>query len=105
MTRRPARRTASLDPLRHPDWCGRDHRCNLGEHRADPIVLEAAGLGRIVLTRVQGTDGRHHAEVRARVALADTEPYARVQLFTLVRDLRTLLARTTRTSARPDRAA
>ena len=77
------------------------HRCGLGEHRAEPLTIAVPGHGRAILTRVQAADGREHAEVRLTVALADAEPCARVQLLGVATDLRTLLGRATRTSARP----
>ncbi|MFG2037326.1 hypothetical protein [Dactylosporangium sp. NPDC048998] len=85
---------------RHPDWCARGHRCGLGEHRADPLTIAIPGYGRATLTRVRGADGREHAEVRLTVALADVEPYARVQLLGVATDLRALLGRATRANAR-----
>jgi hypothetical protein len=101
----PARRAAALTPLQHNEWCGRGHHCGLGEHRAAPIVLEVPNLGRVVLTRVQGHDGRQHAEVTATVALAEAEPDVRAQLLVLTGDLETLLRRAARASARPRKAA
>ena len=92
----PTRRRAG-----HPDWCAQGHRCQLGEHRAEPLALAIPGLGRATLTRVRGTDGREHAEVTLTVALADAEPCARVQLLGLATDLKTVLGRATRASARP----
>ncbi|KIR64267.1 hypothetical protein [Micromonospora haikouensis] len=71
----------------HTGWCGRDHRCNLGEHRSEEIVVELAGRGRAVLVRVRTTTGREHAEVRVRVALAPGEIAARRQLAGLLGDL------------------
>lgn len=99
MTTLTRRRAGRLDT--HPDWCARGHRCNLGEHRAAPLTLAVPGLGRATLTRVRSDDGREHAEVTLTVALADAEPCARVQLLSLAADLKTLLGRATRASARP----
>ncbi|WP_433530369.1 hypothetical protein ACQPYA_30090 [Micromonospora sp. CA-263727] len=79
MTRRPAG---------HTDWCGRDHRCNLNEHRSDEIVIDIPGQARAVLIRVRTAAGRDHAEIRVRVALAPTEVAARRQLVGLLGDLR-----------------
>lgn len=98
-------RRRPLRPGEHPEWCAHGHRCGLGEHRAQPIVLDAPRLGRVVLTRVQTSDGRQHAEVTATVALAEAEPYARAQLLTLTRDLESVLSRAVHASARPRRAA
>ncbi|WP_433208078.1 hypothetical protein ACQP00_42610 [Dactylosporangium sp. CS-047395] len=81
---------------RHPDWCAQGHRCGLGEHRAEPIVINVPALGRVVLTRVLGTNGRQHAEVRLRLALADAEPAARRQLRGLAHDLTTVIERAAR---------
>ena len=94
------RRRAALNPDQHSDWCAAGHRCNLGEHRADPLVIDVPGLGRALLTRVRGRDGREHAEVTLTVALANAEPVARAQLLGLARDLDTVISRATRASAR-----
>ena len=77
----------------HTDWCGRDHRCNLGEHRSDEIVVDVAGRSRAVLVRVRTAAGREHAEVRVRVALAPSELAARRQLVGLLGDLRRAVTR------------
>jgi hypothetical protein len=77
----------------HTDWCGRDHRCNLGEHRSDEIVVDLPGRARAVLVRVRTTTGREHAEVRVRVALAPREVAARRQLVGLLGDLRQAVTR------------
>ncbi|MGC5659825.1 hypothetical protein ACN261_05355 [Micromonospora sp. WMMD723] len=77
----------------HTAWCGRDHRCNLGEHRSEEIVVDIAGRARAVLVRVRTTTGREHAEVRVRVALAPGEVAARRQLVGLLDDLRHTVTR------------
>ncbi|MEW2379304.1 hypothetical protein AB0883_24835 [Micromonospora sp. NPDC047812] len=76
----------------HTDWCGRDHRCGLGEHRSDEIVVDA-GYARAVLVRVRTAAGREHAEVRVRVALAPGEIAARRQLVGLLGDMRQAVTR------------
>ncbi|GAA0734618.1 hypothetical protein Drose_28925 [Dactylosporangium roseum] len=103
MNARTVRRSVALD--RHPGWCAAGHRCNLGEHRADPLAVDIPGYGRALLTRVRGRDGREHAEVTLTVALADAEPHARAQLLTLAADLHTVLRRATRAGAAPRTAA
>jgi hypothetical protein len=77
----------------HPDWCARGHRCGLGEHRAQPVSLDVPGRGVVVLTRVRAADGREHAEVRLRVALAAGDGQARVHLRLLLTELQVLLTR------------
>ncbi|MEV0944548.1 hypothetical protein AB0I90_29810 [Micromonospora wenchangensis] len=77
----------------HTGWCGRDHRCNLGEHRSEEIVVDVAGRARAVLVRVRTATGREHAEVRVRVALAPGEVAARRQLVGLLDDLRHTVTR------------
>ncbi|MFF0723084.1 hypothetical protein [Micromonospora sp. NPDC003816] len=84
----------------HTEWCGKDHRCNLGEHRSDEIVVDVAGRSRAVLVRVRTAAGREHAEVRVRVALAPSELAARRQLVGLLGDLRQAVTRAAIT-ARP----
>ncbi|MEV6811811.1 hypothetical protein [Micromonospora sp. NPDC051296] len=97
MTRRPGG---------HTDWCGRDHRCNLGEHRSDEIVVNIDGQARAVLVRVRTAAGRDHAEVRVRVALAPTELAARRQLVGLLGDVRQAVTRAAIAARpRPRRAA
>ncbi|GAA1546810.1 hypothetical protein GCM10009827_078770 [Dactylosporangium maewongense] len=95
----------SRRPGQHPEWCAHRHRCGFGEHRAEPITLDAPGLGRVILTRVQASDGREHAEVRLTVALAATETVARQQLMALTNDLDTVLSRAVYASKRPARRA
>lgn len=77
----------------HTEWCGMDHRCNLGEHRSDEIVVDLPGRARAVLVRVRTAAGREHAEVRVRVALAPSELAARRQLVGLLGDLRQAVTR------------
>ncbi|MEU7806844.1 hypothetical protein AB0B18_10305 [Micromonospora chalcea] len=84
----------------HTDWCGKDHRCGLGEHRSEEIVVDVAGRSRAVLVRVRTAAGREHAEVRVRVALAPSELAARRQLVGLLGDLRHAVTRAAIT-ARP----
>ncbi|MET8123423.1 hypothetical protein [Micromonospora sp. NPDC005291] len=89
----------------HTDWCGKDHRCGLGEHRSEEIVVNVAGRSRAVLVRVRTAAGREHAEVRVRVALAPSELAARRQLVGLLGDLRQAVTRAAVTARpRPRRA-
>src|SRR5690606_35852859 len=82
-------------PGGHPDWCARGHRCGLGEHRSAPITLDRPGRGVVVLTRVLAADGREHAEIRLRVALAPGGR-ARSHLGLVVSGLASLLSRVAR---------
>ena len=75
----------------HTDWCARDHRCNLGEHRAEPVALASNHRGLILLTRLRAADGRQHVEIRMRIALADSEKPARAQLRRILTLLDALL--------------
>nr|MDT0661917.1 hypothetical protein [Micromonospora sp. DSM 115978] len=79
-------------PTPHTGWCARDHRCNLGEHRAEDIVIDLPGHGRAALTRVR-TDSGDHAEIRLRLALAGSDTAARRQLAVILTDLRALVTR------------
>ncbi|GLH97132.1 hypothetical protein [Phytohabitans aurantiacus] len=85
----------------HTDWCARNHLCGTaGEHRSDSIRVDlravgGAAYGAASLVRVRDADGREYAEIRARVALAPVEPYARRQLHTLLSGLRDLVTRAT----------
>jgi hypothetical protein len=67
----------------HPEWCARGHRCGLGEHRSEPLVVTVNGL-RLVVTRVRGRDGAERAEITAVQALDIDERRARVQLSRLL---------------------
>ncbi|GIJ22008.1 hypothetical protein [Micromonospora lutea] len=90
---------------RHTGWCAGDHRCNLGEHRSNEIVVDA-GHARAVLVRVRSAAGRDHAEIRLRVALAPTEVAARRQLVGLLGDVRQAVTRAAIAARpRPRRAA
>ncbi|MEU5961646.1 hypothetical protein ABZ777_10625 [Micromonospora parva] len=91
-------RRASRDG--HTEWCGKDHRCGLGEHRSEEIVVDVAGRSRAVLVRVRTAAGDEHAEVRVRVALASSDLAARRQLVGLLGDLRRAVTRAAIT-ARP----
>ena len=80
-------------PTPHTDWCARDHRCGLSEHRSEEIVVDLPGHGRAVLNRVRRDNGTEYAEVRMRVVLVDLAPSARRQLVGLLTDLRAVVTR------------
>lgn len=74
----------------HTDWCARDHRCGLAEHRSADLIADGVG-GRAVITRVRA--GRtEYAEIRARIPLHHNETGARWQLAMTLRLIRELLA-------------
>ncbi len=73
----------------HTDWCTRDHRCGVAEHRSADLIADALG-GRAVITRVRAGD-IEYAEIRARIPLHHTETGARWQLATTLRLMRELL--------------
>lgn len=77
----------------HTTWCARGHHCGLGEHRSEEIVVDLPGRARAVLVRVRANNGREHAEIRIRVALAATELAARRQLTGLLSDVRQAVTR------------
>ncbi|WP_038841386.1 hypothetical protein [Salinispora arenicola] len=77
----------------HTTWCARGHRCNLGEHRSEEIVVDLPRRARAVLVRVRANNGREHAEIRIRVALAPAELAARRQLTGLLSDVRQAVTR------------
>lgn len=83
------------DPNAHTDWCARDHRCNLGEHRSDEMIVNLPGAGRAVVTRIRAANGHEHAEIRARITLHNTETGARWQLAALLPGLARLLSAVT----------
>jgi hypothetical protein len=80
-----------LRPGEHPDWCAQGHVCNLGEHRATPITLDAGNRGVLVLTRVRAADGSQHVEIRTRITLAPGEDNARAHLARILTLLDALL--------------
>jgi hypothetical protein len=77
------------EPTEHTDWCTRDHRCGVAEHRSTDIMADRLG-GRAVITRVRAGDVEY-AEIRARIPLHRTETGARWQLATTLRLIRELL--------------
>jgi hypothetical protein len=88
MTRTMGRHRTNLTP--HTDWCARDHRCGLTEHRSPELIADAIG-GRAVITRIRaGTI--EYAEIRARIPLHHTETGAHWQITTLLRLIRKVLA-------------
>ena len=74
----------------HTDWCARDHRCGVAEHRSADITADEIG-GRAWLTRVRSGD-REYIEIRARIPLHSNEKVARWQLATALNLMRELLA-------------
>lgn len=74
----------------HTDWCTRDHRCGVAEHRSADLIADAIG-GRAVITRVRAADVEY-VEIRARIPLHHTETGARWQLATTLRLMYDLLA-------------
>ncbi len=77
----------------HPEWCARGHHCGLGEHRSLPVVAEMDGVGRVVMTRVLGRDGRERMEITGSAYLSDSEPTARRQLQDTLTGLVSVLQR------------
>jgi len=75
----------------HTQWCARDHRCGLKEHRAEPIAFVVPRAGNGQLTRVFAADGREYAEIRLQVPLPSSEPGARALLLALLGRLPALL--------------
>jgi hypothetical protein len=74
----------------HTDWCARDHRCGVAEHRSADLTAREIG-GRAWLTRVRAGDVEY-VEIRARIPLHPTEKVARWQLATALTLMRALLA-------------
>lgn len=59
----------------HPDWCAQDHRCGLGEHRSEPLVIDLGRAGSIVATRVLTTrTGRERLEITHSLRLHPETP-------------------------------
>jgi hypothetical protein len=86
------RTTARLQrtPTPHTDWCARDHRCGVNEHRSTDLVADDIG-GRAWLTRIRAADVEY-IEIRARIPLHSNENVARWQLATALTLMRELLA-------------
>jgi hypothetical protein len=78
------------EPTPHTDWCARDHRCGITEHRSAEITADHLG-GRAVLTRVRAAD-TEYVEIRARIPLHHTESGSRWQVATALNLIRDLLA-------------
>jgi hypothetical protein len=78
------------DATAHTDWCARDHRCGLAEHRSEELIADSLG-GRAVITRIR-SGNTEYAEIRARIPLHHTETGARWQLTTTLRLMRRVLA-------------
>ena len=74
----------------HTDWCTRDHRCGVAEHRSSDITADEIG-GRAWLTRIRAGDVEY-IEIRARIPLHRNETVARRQLATALTLMRELLA-------------
>jgi hypothetical protein len=98
LLRRPTTALATARDGRagHPDWCAHNHTCGLGEHRAQPVRLDIPGRGSVVLTRVQGADGRQHAEIRTSITLAAGDTAARTHLAHILTELEAHLRRVVR---------
>jgi hypothetical protein len=79
----------------HPEWCAGGHRCNLGEHRSLPMVVEIESVGRVVITRVRGRDGRERMELTGSAYLSRSEPVARHQLRSTLSGMVSVLRRAT----------
>ena len=73
----------------HTQWCARDHRCGVAEHRSADLIADSIG-GRAVITRVRAADVEY-VEIRARIPLHHTETGPRWQLATTLRLMRDLL--------------
>ena len=84
---------ASRAKYGHPEWCARGHHCGLGEHRSLPVVAEMDSVGRVVLTRVLGRDGRERMEITGSAFLSTSEPVARRQLQDTLTGLVSVLQR------------
>lgn len=55
----------------HTGWCAGGHRCGLGEHRSDPLVVDLGARGRIVAVRVLSREtGTERLEIRHSLLLA-----------------------------------
>jgi hypothetical protein len=74
----------------HTDWCAKDHRCGVAEHRSADLTADEVG-GRAWLTRVRAGDV-DYVEIRARIPLYSNEKVARWQLATALLLMRELLA-------------
>jgi hypothetical protein len=74
----------------HTDWCARDHRCGLNQHRSPDLIADALGA-RAVITRVRA-GGVEYAEITARIPLADLDPTARRQVGLTLHLIRRLFA-------------
>ncbi|WP_426514413.1 hypothetical protein ACPPVO_29645 [Dactylosporangium sp. McL0621] len=81
-----------MGPYEHPAWCARGHRCNLGEHRAHPMVMEVDGVGKVLITRVLGNNGRERVEVAGSAYLTAKGPAANRQVDRTLRGFAHVMA-------------
>ena len=81
-----------MRPYDHPEWCARGHRCGLGEHRAHPVVMEVDGVGKVLLTRVLGANGRERMELTGSAYLTAKGPAARRQVDRTLRGFASVLS-------------
>ncbi|GAA3286173.1 hypothetical protein GCM10020218_047540 [Dactylosporangium vinaceum] len=81
-----------MGPYNHPAWCARGHRCNLGEHRATPAVMQVDGVGKVLVTRVLGANGRERLEVTGSAYLHTTGQAATKQVDRTLRGFAHVMA-------------
>ena len=82
--------------MTHTTWCGRGHRCNLGEHRSHPQTWRTP-YGGLTATLVQrDTAHRAYLELRVQVAIAANETTARRQAADIAAGVDTAIRRVTR---------
>ena len=91
MSRSVFSRELHHEPVPHTDWCARDHRCGLVDHRSADTIVKLPGHGRFIVTRVLGRDGNEYAEIRGFVRLHVTDAGSRWQLRELLAGLPRLL--------------
>jgi hypothetical protein len=81
-----------MRPYDHPEWCAKGHRCNLGEHRAHPVVMEVGGVGKVLITRVLGRNGRERMEVTGSAYISSTGTAASRQVDRTLRGFAHVMA-------------
>jgi hypothetical protein len=81
--------------MTHTDWCGRGHRCNLGEHRSHPQSWRTP-YGGLTATLIQRDTGRAWLELHVQIAIPASELVARHVAADIATGVDTTIRRVTR---------
>jgi len=79
----------------HTAWCGRGHRCNLGEHRSHPQSWHTT-YGGLTATLIQRDTLRAWLELRIQIAIPANQSTARRVAADIATGVDTTIRRVTR---------